>query len=160
MEKGALKAIWQWSGFCDVNRSELNWNLTWGPIQVPSSKILNRGILAAAGKGRNPSIKPRDQGKAVKELGSCNQNTHCLPNLNSFQGLISLKLGGAGKEPGIAGWSRDLKHPKIVSVINYDVTNVWNNFQAKMGELRDNVLVISHLGLVLNRFCFLSVLFA
>ena len=41
----------------------------------------------------------------------------------SFPGLFPLKLGGAGKDPGI-GWSRDSKHPKILGVINYDVMNV------------------------------------
>ena len=41
----------------------------------------------------------------------------------SFPGLFPLKLGRAGKDPGI-GWSRDLKHPKTLGVINYHMINV------------------------------------
>ena len=58
-----------------------------------------------------------------KSTGQLHGNTWLRNSATSFPGLFPLKLGGAGKDPGI-GWSRDPKHPKILGVINYDMTNV------------------------------------
>ena len=82
-------------------------------------------VVVGPGAGRSSAssseLVPVAACAYVGEAGGGEKSSGAVCNL--VPRAFPLKVGWTGKDPGI-GWSRDPKHPKILGVINYDVTNV------------------------------------